>query len=275
MLQSALYAAERMSHAIWVSHTINLVIIGESLRAIMVPLSSSLIILVDDVAYVWWYDNESVIQSQGINFVQDLPHFLVLLLCFERFTNKNWGVMPEFRLSSPTVGHCSLSLPSSLSRSAIDITIDHDDKIRDHFGIVGRATQMLPATSQSPDPREVGKNLGDVELVAKVYWPEASRVGEGEIIEMARQIASQNKDVHGHIPDLIRSHVFEEYSTVMIRSALGIITKGRRVLCVMVFRRLHPITDLIGERFWSAYWECFHCECISYALLLCANILWL
>jgi hypothetical protein len=30
MLQSALYAAERMSHAIWISHAINLVIIGES-----------------------------------------------------------------------------------------------------------------------------------------------------------------------------------------------------------------------------------------------------
>jgi hypothetical protein len=29
MLQSALYAAEMMSHAIWISHAIKLVIIGE------------------------------------------------------------------------------------------------------------------------------------------------------------------------------------------------------------------------------------------------------
>ena len=33
MLQSALYAAERMSHAIWISHTVNLVIIGELFMA--------------------------------------------------------------------------------------------------------------------------------------------------------------------------------------------------------------------------------------------------
>jgi len=35
MLQSALYAAERMSHAVWIAHTINLVIIGEPLRTIV------------------------------------------------------------------------------------------------------------------------------------------------------------------------------------------------------------------------------------------------
>jgi hypothetical protein len=32
MLQSAVYAAERMSHAIWISHAINLVVIGGSNR---------------------------------------------------------------------------------------------------------------------------------------------------------------------------------------------------------------------------------------------------
>ncbi len=29
MLQGALYAAEKLSHAIWISHTINLVVIGK------------------------------------------------------------------------------------------------------------------------------------------------------------------------------------------------------------------------------------------------------
>ena len=36
MAQSALYAAERMSHAFWISHAINLVIIGESSRTVVV-----------------------------------------------------------------------------------------------------------------------------------------------------------------------------------------------------------------------------------------------
>ena len=36
IVQNALYAAKRMSHAIWISHTINLVIVGEPSRAVTV-----------------------------------------------------------------------------------------------------------------------------------------------------------------------------------------------------------------------------------------------
>jgi hypothetical protein len=45
----------------------------------------------------------------------------------------------------------------------------------------------------------------------KVYWPEASRATEGEIIEKARQIARRNDAVNGHLPNLICSHDFDEY----------------------------------------------------------------
>lgn len=212
------------------------------------------------MAYVWWYDNEGAIQSHGINFVQDLPHFLVLLLCFERFTSSHWGTIPTFRLAEHHTDHCLLSFPTSPSLSAVDIEINHNDKMRDHCRIVGRATQMLPAISHSKDPRDVSETLGDVELVVKLYWPEASRVGEGEIIEKARQIAKQNDDVNRHIPDLICSHDFDEYSTKGIRTALGIVSNGHRLLRVMLFRRLYPIPDLTGERFWKAFWECYLCK---------------
>jgi hypothetical protein len=29
---------------------------------------------------------------------------------------------------------------------------------------------------------------------------------------------------------------------------------------VMLFRRWYPITDLIGEPFWKAFWDCFRCK---------------
>jgi hypothetical protein len=225
---------------------------------------------VDDVAYVWWYDREGAIQSHGINFVQDLPHFLVLLLCFERFTSRDWGIIPTFKFADHDNDHCLLSFPPSPSFSAVDVVVNHADKIRNHFGIVGRATQILPAISHSKDPQDVSKSLGDMELVVKVYWPEASRVAGGEIIERARQIAKQNDVVNGHIPDLICSHDFDEYSTKEIRTALGIVSKGHRLLRVMLFRRLYPITDLTGEKFWKAFWECFCCKCTA---TLCCNVL--
>jgi hypothetical protein len=64
---------------------------------------------------------------------------------------------------------------------------------------------MLPATSLSKDPRDVGKNLGEMDLVVKVYWPEASRVREGQIIEKARRIAKGNDAVDGHLPDSLKN----------------------------------------------------------------------
>ena len=209
---------------------------------------------------MWWYDNESAIQFYGIDFVEDLPHFLVLLLCFERFTLKDWGIVSEFKFSGKEADSCLLSFRPPPSAVDIEININLTNKIRDHFGIVGRATRTLHATSQSMDPRGIYKSLEDKELVVKVYWAEESRAVEAEIIEKALQIAQQNDDVKGHPPVLICSHDFDEYSTKVIRKAFGIETKSHRVLRVMLFRRLYPITDLIGEPFWKAFWECFRCK---------------
>jgi hypothetical protein len=215
------------------------------------------------VAYVWWYDNEGAIQSYGINFIEDLPHFLVLLLCFDRFSAKDWGIVSEF--TQEEAGHCVLSIPSadpSCPDSASTILINQTEKIRGHLGIVGRATQMLSATSQSTISRRQGetRDLKGMELVLKVYWPEESRINEADIIDKAGGIAKENIHVDGHLPDLIWAGDFDEYSTKHIRMACDMKSEGHRVLRVMLFRRLYPITDLTGERFWKAFWQCFRCK---------------
>ena len=210
---------------------------------------------------MWWYDNESAIQSYGIDFIEDLPHFLVLLLCFERFNVKDWGVVSGFKFLGQEADHCQLLFRPPSFNVDIEININLTNKIRDHFGIVGRATRMLHATSQSMDPRGIYKSLEDKELVLKVDWAEESRAGEAETIEKALQIAQQNDNVDGHLPDLICSHDFDEYSTKIIRKAFGIKSNNHRVLRVMLFRRLYPITDLVGDKFWKTFWECFRCEC--------------
>ncbi|KAH9990115.1 hypothetical protein BJV77DRAFT_919392, partial [Russula vinacea] len=93
----------------------------------------------------------------------------------------------------------------------------------------------------------------------KVYWPEVVRAGEAEIIEKALQIAGKS-DLKRHLPDLICSRDFDEYSTEVFRKAFGIKTKGHRVLRIILFRRLYPITDLIGDQFWNAFRDCFRCH---------------
>jgi hypothetical protein len=229
------------------------------------------VIFVDDVAYAWWYDNEGAIQSYGINFIEDLPHFLVLLLCFDRFSAKDWGIVSEF--TEQAAGNCVLSIPDpSCPDPTFTIDIDQTKKIRGHFGIVGRATQMLTVTSQSTilirqgEARDLNdmepeyRNLKDTELVLKVYWPEASRINEADIIDEAGRIAEGNSHVKGHLPDLIWARDFDEYSTKNIRKAFGIKSEGPRVLRVVLFRRFYPITDLTGDSFWKAFWQCFHCK---------------
>ncbi|KAF8875292.1 hypothetical protein BD779DRAFT_1407512, partial [Infundibulicybe gibba] len=67
--------------------------------------------------------------------------------------------------------------------------------------------------------------------------------------------------VDGHLPDLIYTRDFNQYSTTHIRTLLGLGTgDGERVLRWIVFRRLCPITDLVGAEFWRMFWECFHCH---------------
>jgi len=110
-----------------------------------------------------------------------------------------------------------------------------------------------------------------MDLVVKVYWPEASRTGEAEIIKKACQIAEEDDDVKGHIPDLICSHDFDKHPTKRIRDALDISSRGHRILWVMLFRRLYPITNLVGNEFWKAFWECFVCECTLAPVVTCSH----
>jgi hypothetical protein len=52
----------------------------------------------DDVIWIWFYDHLGIIGGEGINFVQDLPRFMVLLYALQRFRMKEWGRMPEFKV---------------------------------------------------------------------------------------------------------------------------------------------------------------------------------
>ncbi|KAF8881740.1 hypothetical protein BD779DRAFT_1788133 [Infundibulicybe gibba] len=253
MLRSASNAAEKMSRAFWVTHIINLVI-------------------VDDVVHVWYYDNEDSVQSFGINFIDDLPYFLVLLLAFQRFSLQNWGVMKELqevkipavsRVASPKEETISLRFGSPESSTPeLRFNLSRNNlKALGYYRLRGRCTQMLKTTSSSKDPRDKTKNLEGVEMVSKLYWPEESRISEVDALERARKVGETNEYIKGHLPDLIYTHDFDQYSTKYIRELFGIETGGgKRVLRWIAFRKLCPITNLVGDKFWRAFWECFRCH---------------
>ncbi|KAG0698153.1 hypothetical protein DFH29DRAFT_1081979 [Suillus ampliporus] len=214
----------------------------------------------NDVIYMWYFDRQDAIQCAGINFVDDLPRLLVLLLAMQRMSSEQWGLNAQFKES------CEFVV------DGVDLKFDlTSDQRTTHFGLRGRATTVFPVESKvlSKQLLERGEEQGHYNdipthgLVAKLYWPEESRESEAQILKKVYEIAKSEQDMKGHIPEMIWSHKFEGTSMAKIRRALGMddADQGSRVLYIIVFKKLLPITTLSGVEFLMAWWEVVRCRC--------------
>lgn len=242
---------------------------------------------VDDVLWIWWYDREGAIQSQGINFIQDVPRFLVLLLAFQRFSLEDWGfnleLNPQAELNhdssvddrgSPRA-EATRQLPFDLTFTpSFTLSIHTNDVISSWYSLTGRGTDVLGASTKSNHPVS-GEFLDGVPLAVKIYWPEVSRVSEETVLRRAEEFGTKDPDIAGHLPDLVCCRDFG-ISTGGIRDALGIANTAKsngkrstksRTLRVLVFRRLDPITTLVGKEFVRAWLECLRCAFLALFLL--------
>ncbi|KAG2068458.1 hypothetical protein BDR04DRAFT_1079342 [Suillus decipiens] len=239
-VQTGLYAAEMFASNLGVNYLLN-------------------IIVVDDVMWIWYYDRQGTMQCSGINFIQDLPRFMVLLYALQRFKIQDWGrskdILPievegkqchEFKIKDEKLGEVDLLLHTS-----------HDDRVT-HYGLQGRATNVVPVTSKA-----LAQKYGNFQdgMVAKIFWGEASRTSEPEILKKVEEIARVHHTVRGHIPELLWHHVFTN-PTSTIREALGVLepTKGSRVLYILVFPKLHSITILDGKVLFDVWRQCILCH---------------
>ncbi|KAH7918879.1 hypothetical protein BV22DRAFT_892934 [Leucogyrophana mollusca] len=241
----------------------------------------------DDIIYIRYFDRQRAIQCSGFKFVQDLPRFLFLLLAMQRFTGGRWCLNEMFE-STKT----EMDFPSD-DFGVTDLLFNMDPAVcTNHFGLCGRATNVLPVTSealfnQAPFPD--GHITGD-EYVAKIFWAEELRKSEPSIIQKAR--VAEEERVRGHIPEPVRWGQFADTSIATIREELGVgpvpegldrsaeprdniqegnpadakvasrkeSVPGSRVLRIIVFRELRPITDLSGRDLLRAWWEIALCH---------------
>ncbi|KAG1901535.1 uncharacterized protein F5891DRAFT_1144426 [Suillus fuscotomentosus] len=99
-------------------------------------------------------------------------------------------------------------------------------------------------------------------MVAKIFWGEASRTSEPEILGKVDEIAKVHSSVKGHIPELLWHYKFTN-STSAIREALSVPdpTTGSRILYILVFRKLKPITELYGRELFDVWYQCILCTC--------------
>ncbi|KAG1730075.1 hypothetical protein EDB19DRAFT_1391181 [Suillus lakei] len=239
-VQTGLYAAEMFAANLAVNYLINLIV-------------------TDDVMWIWYYDRQGTIQSSGINFVQDLPRFMVLLYALQRFRLEDWGrnsdFLPvqvegkqchEFKIKDEELGDVDLLLHTS-----------HAERVT-HYGLQGRATNVVPVTSEA-----LSKKYGNFQdgMVAKIFWGEVNRTSEPEILKRVEEIAETHDTVKDHIPELLWHHTFTN-PTSAVREALGVPepTTGSRVLYILVFRKLHPITTLHGKDLFDVWYQCILCH---------------
>ena len=121
---------------------------------------------------------------------------------------------------------------------------------------------MLGASTKSKkhDPR--GVELSNRDLVAKIYWPEESRINEATAIEHAHNLL-KNSVFKQHLPTVICWKDFN-HRTGDIRQKLGITddnTKSR-VLRVLIAIRLEQLGYLRDEgNFLNGWKGCFQCRC--------------
>ena len=221
---------------------------------------------VDDVVWIWYYDRQGCIQSEGINFVQDLPTFLVLLVAFQRFTLDDWGFNTE--LNDIVAWHCSAKGRSDEGPKRLLVVIEDNmieldgTVIHSTYGIRGRGTGVFRGTMR--DKTKSGEKKA---VVLKVYSPEVSRLNEVDIIKLARERAGGKTSITNHLPE-VHCSKDDKYTTGAIREALGIASESQaRVPRYMVSALLEPITVLAGRGFVQAWFECVRCKWTSFTVV--------
>jgi hypothetical protein len=222
--------------------------------------------LPDDIIYIWYFDRQGAIQASGFNFIQDLPQFMVLLLVMQRMRNVDWGLHPLFARATSSSPKIHVD-DKDLGRVDLKFDLEAEDRTT-HYGLRGRATNVFPVESArlSEILQKCPRENTSGEMVAKIFWPEESRESEPDILKKVQTIAEAHpNDVKGHIPEMVWFHKFDETSTATVRKTLGIDEpdRGSRVLYIIVFRKLVPITTLSGKDFLRAWWDVVVCTFFS------------
>ncbi|KAF9458041.1 hypothetical protein BDZ94DRAFT_1301484 [Collybia nuda] len=251
VVQNAMYGTEILCRGPYASHAITLLIL-------------------DDVVWIWWFDRQGAIQSAGINFVQDLPYFVVLLVVFQRFDFGHWGVLEEFW---PHMIHSIPQFNVKFCTENIVVAAEPRADLYQRYSLTGRCTQVYTAIGAldkqyqplSTNPLVLGELSSD-SLALKMYWPEESRPNEAEILKRAFALGKTQDAIHDHIPELLasRDHVC---STGIIREWLGLKyaeeeNNRYRILRILLFRKLKPLDpeQLPMKDFMRGWKQCLTCH---------------
>jgi hypothetical protein len=202
--------------------------------------------------------------------VDDLPHFLLLLLILQRFDDAKWGsfmecpqsgmkVVPGAKLST-----VSFDVGGEAGQKTTILFFPDDREVGRRTTLFGHGTSVIGGR-KGPPPTKFG-NLGSLragnDLVVKIYWPEESGTSEVDILRKAKEYGEEIDFIGNHIPEIVyhQDPNFLCSSTGTIRRFVGLPTDGSRRLRVIVSRRLRLIKKLKVKDMLTAYLQCFFCK---------------
>ena len=204
--------------------------------------------------------------------MDDLPHFLLLLLILQRFDDAKWGYFTECPQSGlkvePTAKLCTVSFVANdeTGQTIMIHFYPNDHEIYLGTTLLGRGTSVIggrkgpsPEITELHNTRELREGN---DLAVKIYWPEERRTSEAEILKRAKECGRKIAFIRDHIPKMVchRDPNFLCSSTKTIRQFLGLSTDNSHHLCVIIFGLLRPIKELKERDMLIAYLQCFFCK---------------
>lgn len=220
--------------------------------------------------WLWWFNRGGAIHSHGLNFIGDFHVFVALLAILQRFGPENWGQDTTFRLhENNTINISLLGIPlnNDGTRPTINITVDDPSPRHLALNLFTHASCIVPVKCSTNFEDYFGTTVGK-EYVAKISFPNEVRSNEAMLLTYAYQIARENNDdgaaIRGHIPTLLAERTWVDPSADLIESILKIERKGSkklyRLLRVLLYPVLYPISRLSGLQYIQAFRDCFICE---------------
>ncbi|QRV97265.1 nonribosomal peptide synthetase [Ceratobasidium sp. AG-Ba] len=205
--------------------------------------------IIDEFLWIWWIDRQGVIQSTGLNLVEDFPRLLVLLFALQRFMLADWGYNLKLDPGAHQI-HTSTNFPTETPPIKLEtsegrsVLLDPNDVIHMNKSLISRATMVVGASGTV-------SGADGLKLVGKVSWPNKNRENQFEIIEYAR---SCGEDVGNHLPCAFICYELSE-DTSVIRSKLNHSQSAgpTRVMPILTLERLDPIIHLRGKQIFSAW----------------------
>ncbi|KZT08836.1 uncharacterized protein LAESUDRAFT_810995 [Laetiporus sulphureus 93-53] len=237
----------------------------------------------DNLAWVWWYDRQGAIQSSGVDFIKDLPYFLVLIATFRHLGLRECGIDATLRRDghqhylkratreyprNDRLGTAHESHPRRKPHGFDIVFGDREDQtnvkaaaitrpdkiVKPRYSLFGRETKEFEATQKKAD------------AVMKRYWPEVILTSDAVILERAVELGRGDPLIEGHLPTVLASYDLN-YSTGTIREDIQ--KEGRTVgnaigdshcMGLLLMRKLLPIDGLPAEEFLRVWVECYRCH---------------